>query len=220
VCCSVLQCVAVEYLTKRPRRASLCDRDLLLPCSFVETLGCNNGIGGFLLLLRCYTIRDLRVVLFICKLWLIHMCAMTHSYVCHDLFICVPWLIHMCAMTHSCMCHDSFMYVPCLSHMCATMQSYVCHDSFICVSWLIWKGLHVQMLWVALHVSFICEPWHIHLGVAVFYLFFDPRVTTLQIKAMSSLWHGFLICVSWLTHMCAMTHSDVCHDSLMCAMTH
>jgi len=41
---------------------------------------------------------------FICVPWLIHMCAMTHSYVCHDSFIyafCVPWLIHMCAMTDS-----------------------------------------------------------------------------------------------------------------------
>ena len=24
----------------------------------------------------------------------------------------VPWLIHVCAMTHSCVCHDSFMCVP------------------------------------------------------------------------------------------------------------
>jgi len=31
------------------------------------------------------------------------MCAMTHSYVCHDPFICVPWLIHMCAwLIHMC----------------------------------------------------------------------------------------------------------------------
>jgi len=35
----------------------------------------------------------------ICVPWLIHMCAMTHSYVCHDSFISVPWLIHICAMT-------------------------------------------------------------------------------------------------------------------------
>jgi len=28
------------------------------------------------------------------------------------LFTCVPWLIHVCAMTHSCVCHDSFMCVP------------------------------------------------------------------------------------------------------------
>ena len=38
-----------------------------------------------------------------------HMCAMTHSYVCHDSFICVPWLIHMRAMTHSYVYHDSFL---------------------------------------------------------------------------------------------------------------
>ena len=56
----------------------------------------------------------------ICVPWLIHTCAMTHSYVCHESFICVPWLIHMCAMTHSC--------VPWLIHMCAMTHSYVCHD--------------------------------------------------------------------------------------------
>jgi len=31
--------------------------------------------------------------------WLIHMCYMTHSYVCHDSFMRVPWLIHTCAMS-------------------------------------------------------------------------------------------------------------------------
>jgi len=29
-------------------------------------------------------------------------------HVCHDSFICVPWLIHMRAMTHSYVHHDSF----------------------------------------------------------------------------------------------------------------
>jgi len=55
--------------------------------------------------------------------WLIHMCTMTHLYVCHDSFICVPWLIHTCAMTHSYVYHDSFIRVPWLI--------------FICVPWLI-----------------------------------------------------------------------------------
>ena len=35
----------------------------------------------------------------------------------HDSFIYVPWLIHTCAMTHSYMCHDSFIYVPWLISM-------------------------------------------------------------------------------------------------------
>jgi len=29
-------------------------------------------------------------------------------------------------------------------------------------------------------------------------------------------WHDSLICVTWLTHMCDMTHSYVWHDSLIC----
>jgi len=80
--------------------------------------------------------------------WPIHMCSMTHSYVCHDSFIWVSWLIHMCAMTHShvChdsfiwthshVCHDSFIWVSWLIHMCAMTHSHVCHDSFTCVPWL------------------------------------------------------------------------------------
>jgi len=66
--------------------------------------------------------------------WLIRMCAMTHSYVCHDSFICVPWFIHMCAMTHSYVCHDSFICVPWFIHMCAMTHSYVCHDSQVDLS--------------------------------------------------------------------------------------
>jgi len=75
---------------------------------------------------------------FICVTWLVCMCYMTYSSVCHDLFICVTWLIwhdsfvcvasliHMCDMTHSCVCHDSY----------AGHNSSI--DAFICVTWLIW----------------------------------------------------------------------------------
>jgi len=81
-----------------------------------------------------------------CVPWLIHMCAITHSYVWRDSFICVTWLIHMwgmphsyamCAMTHSYVCHDSFICVTWLIHMCDMTHSYVRHASFICVPCLI-----------------------------------------------------------------------------------
>jgi len=44
----------------------------------------------------------------------------------------------------------------------------------------------------------------------------------------SRVWHDSLTCVTWLTHVCDMTHSHVWHDSLtcvtwlthMCDMTH
>jgi len=74
--------------------------------------------------------------------WFVHMCAMTRTYVCHDSFICVPWRIHIvsrllrtCAMTHSHMCHDSRICVPWLIHMHAMTPSHMCHDSFACVPW-------------------------------------------------------------------------------------
>ena len=45
--------------------------------------------------------------------------ALSQSYVCHDSFICVPWHIHMCAMTHSYVCYHSLM------DMCAISQSHI-----------------------------------------------------------------------------------------------
>jgi len=99
--------------------------------------------------------------------WLIHMCVMTHPYVCHDSFICVTWLIHMCVMTHSyvwhvyiCVMthsyvwHESFICVTWIIHMCVMTYSYVCHDSFICVTWLI-------HMCVMTH-SYV---WHVHMCV-------------------------------------------------------
>ena len=64
---------------------------------------------------------------------LIHMCAMTHFYVCYGSFLCMPWLIRVCPVTHSYsyVCHDSFLRVPWLILTCAMTHSYVCHDSFL-----------------------------------------------------------------------------------------
>jgi len=93
---------------------------------------------------------------FICVPWLVHMCAMAHSYVCHDSTICVPWLIHMCAMTHSYVCHESFIFVPWLIHICAMTRSYACHDSFI-------YGPCAMTHSHACHASFIWVPWVIQI---------------------------------------------------------
>jgi len=76
----------------------------------------------------------------LCVQRLIHTCAMTHSYECHGTFIYAPSCIHMRAITHSLACHDAFMcamapYVCFL--MCAMTHSYICYDAFICVLWLV-----------------------------------------------------------------------------------
>ena len=82
-------------------------------------------------------------LLLLCKTawtWLIHLCAMTHSYVCLDLFICVPCLIHMCAMPHSYVCHASLIHLTWLIHTCDTSDTsdpYMWHGSFTCVTCLI-----------------------------------------------------------------------------------
>jgi len=67
---------------------------------------------------------------------LIHICEMTHLYVCHDSFIYAPWLIHVCAMTHSYVCHDTLQCINTSAHRCTFPPSQMCHDSFICVLWL------------------------------------------------------------------------------------
>jgi len=79
--------------------------------------------------------------------WLIHVCPVTHSYVCHwpmshtqSIMSAekseILWMRQRRrSLTHSYVCHDSFICVPWLIHMCAMTHSYVCHDSFICVPW-------------------------------------------------------------------------------------
>ena len=125
----------------------------------------------------------------ICVTWLIHICAMTHSYawhdsficlhvcdmthsyVCHDSFICAPWFICVCAVTHSCvtwlfqMWNDSFM---CDAYIRKMTHSYICRDSFICGTGLkkILRTPYVwHDAWDVSHDSFICVPWLIHMFV-------------------------------------------------------
>ena len=79
---------------------------------------------------------------FKCAPWLIQMCVMTHSNVCHDSFKCAPWLIQMCTRTQSSVQHDLFIFVTWLKcatwslQMCAMTQSHVWKDSVMCAPWL------------------------------------------------------------------------------------
>jgi len=58
--------------------------------------------------------------------------CMTYSYVCHDPFICVTWLIHMCAMTHSYAWHVKWQV-----HGYDINHLFVSHTLSIYVTWLI-----------------------------------------------------------------------------------
>jgi len=175
-----------------------------------------------------------------CVTWLIHVCALNHLCVCpndwehihewviicvcamicpcmrHDSFICVTWctcvpsLMCVCAMTHSYRWYDSIMCVtwlrcvawlmcvkwlvraPSLMCVCAMTHSCLCHDSFMCVTWLI----HM------LHDSFVHVTCFIHAHAIAFGTSKSARKGPTY--------------VPWLIHICAMTHSRMCHDSLIC----
>jgi len=58
---------------------------------------------------------------------------MMHSLVYYDASSYTPWLILICAMTHSCVCHDSFLSVE---WQCKR-DPHTWHDTFLCVPWLI-----------------------------------------------------------------------------------
>jgi len=123
---------------------------------------------------------------------------MTHACVCHDSCMCVPWLMHVCAMTHTYVCmtysyvtkrihmwndpfirdmthenvwHDSCMHVTWLTCTCAMTHVYMCHDARTCVPWLIhmWRDVsarettHSHVTWLNLFRSHMTQPiymWH------------------------------------------------------------
>ena len=150
--------------------------------------------------------------------WLIHMCDITHAYVWHDSFIC--------DMTHSYVWHDSFI--------CDMTDSYVWHDWIIRVTWLIYMR---DMTHVYAWNSFICVTWLIHtcdmthFTIKLCHLHRCLRETQKTILIVTQThesihfklepyihmthfyaWNSF-ICVTWLIHMCDMTHltTKLCH---------
>ena len=153
------------------------------------------------------------------------MCDMTHSYVWHDSFTCVTGLIHMCDMTHSCVWSDSFICVKWPIHMCDVPHSYVWQHSSTCVTWIIQKlDTAHSYVW---HDSSICVTWLIHMCKLTHLYVWHDSLTYIHIYntwlihrsdwwrilrswvliLVSSVWHDFFICVTWLTHMRDMTHS-------------
>jgi len=123
---------------------------------------------------------------FICVTWLIHMCATTHSHVCHDSFICVTWLIHMFYMTQSLVWLDP-LYVTWLIHMCDMTHSYVWHDSFICVTWLIHMcDMTQSLVWLdPLYVTWLVCMWN------------DRAILGDTACFTCVFWRDWIICVTW-----------------------
>jgi len=176
----------------------------------------------------------MRETWFIFVTWLIHMCAMTHSYVWHDSFICVTWLIHMCDMTHSyvwrdvficvndsfiCV-NDSFICVTWLVHMCEWLihtcdmtRSYVWHDSFVRVTW----HIYVRATWLI----DVCVTWLIHIWTPLVHIYDMTHPYTWHDLLTSSNPSSLPSCLSSChTHTHINVDTQTHTGSCMCDMTH
>jgi len=113
---------------------------------------------------------------------------MAHSNVQHDAFLCVTWLI--CIQVKLCvLAHEQ----PC--SVCAMTPSYMRTALFICAT-----CTYACSAW--------CAPW----------LFHGYDVTWLSHRHASRdalISDTFLPHVTWLVHMCDVTHWYVWHDSFM-----
>ena len=111
-------------------------------------------------------------------------------------FICVKWHVLMCDMTH--VGHDS-LYM---------WYDHVWHESSLCVTWLIpmcdvtcsyvWHDSLIHVTWPILYATWLIIYVHI-----------------LYCRGDNKLWltHVSSIYMTWLFHICDMTHST-------CDMTH
>jgi len=143
---------------------------------------------------------------FICATWRIHRCDTAHSYVWHDSFICVTRRIYACDTAHSYARHDSLICVTRLIQMCDATHSYVWHDSFIRAASVIRCVCYTHMSessHALRHTSTRCNTLQ---------LYSNPHCNYIPIHHWCD---ACVMCVTWLTHMCVMTHPYVWHNSFI-----
>jgi len=127
---------------------------------------------------------------------------MTHWYVWHDSLIRVTWLIGIW--------HDMHPFLAGCTETCRTWLLHIWHDSFTCVTWNIHMSCgcietfvtrllfgHDSFVWFLhkWHDSFV--TWHIDMSCGMHRDLCD------------------MTCVTWLIHMCHMTHSYAWHENLI-----
>jgi len=162
----------------------------------------------------------------ICVPWLIHSCDMTPSFVWHDSIKWVTWLILICDVTNAYVCH-----------MCDMPKTHVYHDSFRSATWLIQKCymtpppsdesrdifIHVTRLnnMCGMSHSYECDMTNYDVCHDWFRSVAWPPLLPISHALSSYTWRDSIVCaaspihvcVTWLIQMCAMTHSEVLHDS-------
>jgi len=143
---------------------------------------------------------------------------MAHSYpMWHDSFVSrVTWLIYTpCDMTHSYpMWHDSFV-----SHLTQLIRI-PCDMTHLYPMWH--DSLALTHSYPMCDMTHPCPTWHYSFISLCMY---SCAMTHSQNRRASSrathhVYASSFICVPWLIHICAKTHSHVYHDSFTSLCTH
>jgi len=160
----------------------------------------------------------------ICVTRLTHTYYMTHSYVWHDSFECGTWLTHTYYMTHS------SVYINHMNCSIGLWQTelhhtaiwvYVWHDSLVCVTWLTHMRRMTHVCYMTHSSVYMYQmthslgPWQTELHHTAIWLYVLHN-SLIFVITHSYMLHDSLICFTWLTHVCHMTHSCVSRDSFMC----
>ena len=115
--------------------------------------------------------------------------------------MCAMYMCDVTCFSHVCdiaVWYDWVIHVTCFSPMCAMAYLYVWRDVVICVPWLIYMFAitrsHTRRLWLRSHFVAV---WRVVM----------THVTSLCDMTGSYVWHDIVVCVPWLIHTCAITHS-------------
>ena len=167
-------------------------------------------------------LRQCDAVAFLRETWLIECC---------HIGMCVTWLVQCCCV-RMCVtrlvrsCRIRVTHIQTQEH-CGT-HSHVWHDSFTCVAWLIHMCgmthshnnilVHVNATttieWVVTFTRVTrrvrCCCIHMHVVEQLLCMLLYNN------SSACSCIHTYVTCVTWLIHMCDMTHSHVAAQQLFC----
>ena len=167
-----------------------------------------------------------------------------------DSFICVPWLIHLCAMTHSFVCHDSSTYAHSTCMNDATWCIYIwdqtylrtrirphywftyMNDAALLIHIHEWGDITDSCIWMRRHYVFTCmnaaisiatrlictsdvtHSFVCHDSLCVFWVIFGSRGTHYRVASIVFCMNAAISIATTLIRTRGVTHLFVCHDSL------